>query len=228
MVFFAELEAELGVFGEVWVEVFVSFDGAVVVGNDFFESFEASIVHIGGGEGEVAETWGGEFSTEAIVVELVIREISSAVAVEAVCSVLLAARGEGGRGGPSLEVGRFGDFVDAAFDTVPNDSDGIVWAVGSASFKGGVSIRSTAEDFDHGFFDCFNSGGQSRIAKVVEGKVVRVSRGAVGLYGGEVGPGSIREFRSDAVADILFVEIKVDSLREAEVSFVSIVFHVVT
>ena len=106
MVFFAELEAELGVFGEVWVEVFVSFDGAVVVGNDFFESFEASIVHIGGGEGEVAETWGGEFSTEAIVVELVIREISSAVAVEAVCSVLLAARGEGGRGGPSLEVGR--------------------------------------------------------------------------------------------------------------------------
>ena len=59
--------------------------------DDFFEGFEATIVHVGCGEYEISETWGGEISAQAVVVELVVREIGSTVAVEAVGSVLLAA-----------------------------------------------------------------------------------------------------------------------------------------
>lgn len=67
--------------------------GTAVVGDHFFEGREASVVHVGGGEGEVSQTWGGELGgvLEAIIVEAVIGEIGSAVAVEAVGSVLLGA-----------------------------------------------------------------------------------------------------------------------------------------
>lgn len=97
MVFLAELQACFGMFGEIGVEGFASGHGAAVVGDDFFESFEAPIVHVGGGEGEVAEAGGGkggcgffEGGGETVVVKLVVGEVGSAVAVEAVGSVLLA------------------------------------------------------------------------------------------------------------------------------------------
>ncbi len=91
MVFFFELKAGLGVFGEVGVEVFGALDGAAVVGDDFFEGLKATIVHVGAGEYEIPETWGGKISAEAVVVQLVVGEVGAAVAVEAIGSVLLAA-----------------------------------------------------------------------------------------------------------------------------------------
>ena len=79
-------------FGEVGVELGVAVHGAAVVGDDFFEGFEAAIVHVGGGESEVSETWGGEGAggIESVVVELMVGEVGSAVAVKAVGSELLA------------------------------------------------------------------------------------------------------------------------------------------
>ena len=94
LVFFAELETGLGMLGEVGVELCAAVHGAAVVGDDFFEGFEATVVHVGGGEYEVSETWGREGAgvVEAVVVELVVGEVGSAVAVKAVGAVLLAAR----------------------------------------------------------------------------------------------------------------------------------------
>ncbi len=73
MVICFELEAEFGVFGEIWVEQWSPWHRAAVVGDDLGEGLEAAIVHVGGGEGEVPEAGGGEaLIAEAIVVELVV------------------------------------------------------------------------------------------------------------------------------------------------------------
>ena len=93
MIFFFELEAGFGVFGEVGVELVAAVHGSAVVGDDVFERFETAIVHVGGGKYEVSQTWGGEGAggVESVVVELMVGEVGAAVAVEAVGSELLAA-----------------------------------------------------------------------------------------------------------------------------------------
>ena len=87
--------------GEVGIERRVAVDAGGVVLDDFFERLESSVVHVGRGEGDVAEAGRGElavvgvlprdgsesevgFEIEAIVVKAVVREESASVTVEAV------------------------------------------------------------------------------------------------------------------------------------------------
>ncbi len=97
----AEAEAGVGVFGEVGIEVRASRYAGVVVSNDFFERCEATVVHVGGGEGNVAQAGRGEFPAirrvagdgaeaevlfiaETVVVETVVGKQGAAMAVKAI------------------------------------------------------------------------------------------------------------------------------------------------
>ena len=57
----------------------------------FLESLETPIVHVGRREGQIAKAWGIEGTAQAVVVELVIREVGPAVTVKAVGAKLSAA-----------------------------------------------------------------------------------------------------------------------------------------
>jgi len=62
---------------------------------DLFEGLEAAVMHVGGGEGEVAEAWGGKLLAvcvgEAGMVELEVGEEGSSMTMEAVGPVELSA-----------------------------------------------------------------------------------------------------------------------------------------
>lgn len=57
-----ELEPLSGVFGEIGVEGGIAVDAGAVVSDDGFEGGEATVVHVGGGAGEVAEARGDELA----------------------------------------------------------------------------------------------------------------------------------------------------------------------
>ena len=67
-----------------------------------------------------------------------------------------------------------------------------------------------------------------RGAVVIAANVIRINGGAIGLDVGEVGPGSGGEFRGDAEADVVFVEVETGSESESEITFVGVVLEVVT
>lgn len=97
-------------FGEIGIEGRSAVNTFVIVLYDLFECLKSTIVHVGCGEVNISEARGREFSSvgfffgdfhesgigeggrESVVVKLVIAEEGTAVAVEAVRSVLLAAR----------------------------------------------------------------------------------------------------------------------------------------
>ena len=97
-------------FGEVGVEGRSAMDAFVIMPNDLFECLKPTIVHIGRGESDISEAWRREFPSigffssdfhepsigkrgrESVVVKLMIAEEGPSVAVEAVRSILLAAR----------------------------------------------------------------------------------------------------------------------------------------
>lgn len=105
----AEVEAAVGVFGEIRIERLAPVYPAAVVRHDFGKGVEAAVVHVGGALGDIPQGGGAEFGAvgflasdaetaevfgrgEAVVVELVIGEERAAVAVETVGSVLACAR----------------------------------------------------------------------------------------------------------------------------------------
>lgn len=92
------------VLGEVRVEGRTAFEAVVIVVDDFFQGGKTTVMHVGRCEGDVTQTGDDEFAfvgwfagdfgepfilqrgfvIEAVVQELVIREVSSTVAVETV------------------------------------------------------------------------------------------------------------------------------------------------
>ena len=144
---------------------------------------------------------------------------------------------------PCFEIKGFGNLVGSPFNAIPNDGDSIIGK--SSGFKLGSFFGSASEDLDHSFINLGNTGSDRGVAEVVPGEVVRIDGGTVVIDGGEVGPSPFGEFRSDAEAHIVFVEIKKpaglkDAKRSAgilskpsigdirsQVPFVFVVLHVV-
>lgn len=114
------------------------------------------------------------------------------------------------------------------FHTVPDDGDFVIHLVEANSTECERDGGRSTEDFCDGLRDLGHAGGYRSITEVVIGEIIRIRRSSVCLYGGEVGPSSIRELRSDAVADILRIQVKIAPFGKAEVILVSVIFAVVT
>ena len=102
MILRAECDALGRVLREVRVERGTAVDTLVIMRHDFFQRVHASVMHVGSGEGHIAQAGGGKlaairFATgrsfapcvvfvrlETVIVKLVVAEKRSSVAVEAV------------------------------------------------------------------------------------------------------------------------------------------------